>query len=143
MKFYLFFHLNILFSSITEKQRKEVIKKCYWPILRLASKRNIPISIEISGLTLEIIHKLDKKFIISLKNLIQQDIITLIGSGYSQVIGPLTHKKINLQNLKEGKKIYKKFLNTIPNIALVNEQAFSKGLIKVYKDEGFKKIIIK
>ena len=33
-------------------------------------------------------------------------------------------------------------MNTIPNIALVNEQAFSKGLIKVYKDEGFKKIII-
>ena len=73
------------------------------------SFKNIPISIEISGLTLEIIHKLDKKFILSLKNLIHQDIITLIGSGYSQIIGPLTHKKINLQNLKEGKKFIKIF----------------------------------
>jgi hypothetical protein len=142
MKFYLIFHLNIFFSSISEKQRKEVINKCYWPLLMLVSNQKIPISIELTGLTLEIINKLDKKFIKKLKKLIKEGFVTLIGSGYAQIIGPLIQKNINQDNLKVGKKIYKKLLDDNPKIALVNEQAFSKGLIKIYKDAGFEKIII-
>ena len=137
MKFYLIFHLNIFFSSISEKQRKEVINKCYWPLLMLVSNQKIPISIELTGLTLEIINKLDKKFIKKLKKLIKEGFVTLIGSGYAQIIGPLIQKNINQDNLKVGKKIYKKLLDDNPKIALVNEQAFSKGLIKIYKDAGF------
>ena len=92
MKFYLIFHLNIFFSSISEKQRKEVINKCYWPLLMLVSNQKIPISIELTGLTLEIINKLDKKFIKKLKKLIKEGFVTLIGSGYAQIIGPLIQK---------------------------------------------------
>jgi hypothetical protein len=142
MKFYLIFHLNIFFSSISKKQRKEVINKCYWPLLMLVNNHKIPISIELSGLTLEIINKLDKKFIKKLKKLIKEGFVTLIGSGYSQIIGPLIEENINQNNLKIGKQIYKKILNENPTIALVNEQAFSKGLIKIYRKAGFEKIIV-
>ena len=31
-----FFHLNLVFSSIEEERRDEVIARCYWPLLRLA-----------------------------------------------------------------------------------------------------------
>lgn len=142
MNFYIFFHLNIFFSSIKIKQRKEVIKKCYWPILLLAESSKVPIAIEASGITLEIIKSLDVNFINKLKNLIKLKKIIFIGSGYSQIIGPLNLKKINQSNLEEGNKIYEKILKIKPQICLVNEQSFSKGLIKNYLKAGYKKIIM-
>lgn len=142
MNFYIFFHLNIFFSSIKIKQREEVIKKCYWPLLLLAESSKVPIAIEASGITLEIIKFLDVNFINKLKNLIKLKKIIFIGSGYSQIIGPLNLKKINQSNLEEGNKIYEKILKIKPKICLVNEQSFSKGLIKNYLKAGYKKIIM-
>ena len=76
-----------MFSSIEENQRVEVIKKCYWPILILASEYKVPIGIESSGITLEIINELDKSWVDALRNLIHNGLCEFIGSGYSQLIG--------------------------------------------------------
>ena len=48
---YNFFHLNLAYSAIEEEDRALVVEKCYWPLLRLARKRNLPFSIELSGYT--------------------------------------------------------------------------------------------
>ena len=64
---YLFFHLNLFFSSLPENKRKEVIKKCYWPLLNLIDKSDFNIGIEITGWTLKEINKLDQKWIIFFK----------------------------------------------------------------------------
>ena len=64
-----------------------------------------------------------------------------IGSGYSQIIAPSVPYEINNKNLVYGNEIYKKFLNYRPQIALINEQAFSNSLIRIYK-KFFKAIII-
>ena len=90
-----FFHLNLMFSSIEENQRTEVIKKCYWPILNLASEHKIPIGIEATGLTLELINAIDKNWVNELKNLIEKGLCEFIGSGYSQIIGPIVPYEIN------------------------------------------------
>jgi len=50
---YSVFHLNLMYSSIEEEQRREVVEKCYSPLLELAED-GIPIGIELSGKTLEI-----------------------------------------------------------------------------------------
>jgi len=39
------FHLNLSYSSIEEEQRLEVIKRCYWPLLRLVREYNLPRSL--------------------------------------------------------------------------------------------------
>ena len=47
-KLFAFFHLNIMYSAIEESDRLKVIEKCYWPLLNLIKKYNLPFSIELS-----------------------------------------------------------------------------------------------
>ena len=142
MKLFLLFHLNLSFSSIKESQKKDIITKCYWPILKIASRVNIPISIEISASSLKEIEKLDINFINKLKKLIKKKLINIVESGYVQLIGPLNKKDVNIINLKKGRKFYNEILKTNSRIALINEQSFSKGLINLYKQIGYEKIIM-
>ena len=58
-KTYLFFHLNLMFSSIEEIDRKKVIKKTYWPILKLA-KSGFKLGIELTGISSKLLRKLTK-----------------------------------------------------------------------------------
>ncbi len=142
LNLYSFFHLNILFSSIEKDQRKIVIDKCYWPILELIKFHKIPIAIEAPAITLEIINEIDKSWIEQLKKLIHSGECEFIGSGYTQLIGALVPWKINLKNQFIGQSFYKDILNFNPNIALINEQAFSSNLIPIYLDAGYETIIM-
>jgi hypothetical protein len=139
---YIFFHLNLFFSSLPENKRKEVIKKCYWPLLNLIDKYDYNIGIEITGWTLNEIQKLDQKWIIFFKKLLKQKKTYLIGSSYTQAIFPLIPDKVNYFNIKYGKQIYKKILNQVPRIAYVNEQCFSKSVVDLYKSQKYKTLII-
>ena len=140
-KLFAFFHLNIMYSAIEESDRLKVIEKCYWPLLNLIKKYNLPFSIELSGLTLEIINELDPKWIKEFKKLLNDGVCELIGCGYSQIIGPLVPAKLNYENIYLGDVLYKKFLGTKPKISLVNEQAFSQGLIQNYLKNNYHTII--
>ena len=139
---YLFFHLNLFFSSLPENKRKEVIKKCYWPLLNLIYKSDFNIGIEITGWTLNEINKLDQKWIIFFKKLLLQEKTYLIGSSYTQAIFPLMPDKVNTFNIKHGKWIYKKILNQVPKIAYVNEQCFSKSVVDLYKSQKYQTLIM-
>ena len=139
---YSFFHLNILFSSIEKEQRREVIQKCYWPLLNLVKENDIPIAIEAPAITLQIINKYDPYWIKDFKSLLEDGKCEFIGSGYTQLIGPLVPWEINKKNQLIGKEIYKKLLGYEPSISLINEQAFSSNLIPIYLDAGYKSIIM-
>ncbi len=141
MNLYLLFHLNLMYSSIEEYQRNEVIQRCYWPLLGIANE-GIPLGIELTGLTLEIINRLDKEWVREFKSLIESKKIELIGSGYSQIIGPLMPKRLNEKNLEIGLDVYHEILNVRPKIALINEMAYSCGLVDIYKEAGFEAIIM-
>ena len=142
MNFYIFFHLNLNFSSLEKKFFKTVIHNCYHPILSLAEELNISIGLEASGYTLEIIKEKDSEFIKKLNEMISKKKIYFIGSGYSQIISPLIPSVVNQKNLEIGKITYKKILKKYPKVYLVNEQAMSKGLISNYTKFGIKDIII-
>ena len=135
------FHLNLAFSSIEEEQRADVIARCYWPLLELAEQHG-PIGIEATGFTLEEIARLDPEWIARAKKLIADGRIELIGSGYAQIIGPLVPWRVTEANLKIGNTIYRDLLGVVPNLALVNEQAYSVGLVGLYLDASYRAILM-
>jgi hypothetical protein len=136
-----FFHLNLAFSSIEEDRRADVIARCYWPILRLA-ETHPHIGLEVSGYTLEEIARLDPTWIAKARALLAQNQIELIGSGYSQMIGPLVPGRVTAENLRIGNDVYETLLGVRPSVALVNEQAYSAGLIEHYLDAGYSALLM-
>ena len=137
LQLFALYHLNLAFSSIEEEQRGDVIARCYWPLLRLAEKYG-PIGIEASAFTLEEIAGRDPGWIAKARALLSSGRIELIGSGYSQMIGPLVPARVTEANLALGNEIYQRLLGVIPTIALVNEQAYSGGLVGLYLDAGYR-----
>ena len=138
---YIFFHLNLLFSSLKKSDYKEVIKRCYWGIKYLID-RNIQISIEANGKSLEIINNLDPSFIVYLRNEIDRGNIEFVGSGYVQMISPLAPFDINKTNIDIGLRVYKKLLNSDPKFFLINEMAFSSSILDLIERYDFEGIIM-
>ena len=130
-----------MFSSLEVSERETVIKKCYWPLLSLAEK-GYKLGVELTGNTLEIIMSLDPSWIEKFKVLLSEKKLELICSGYSQLIGPLVPSEINDWNQKLGFEVYQNLLGVTPKIALVNEMAFSSGIIEHYINNGYKAIIM-
>lgn len=137
-----FFHLNLAYSAIEESDRERVIQNCYWPLLLLAKDLNLPLGIELSGYTLETIAEIDYEWIGELKSLIQDGPCELIGSGFAQIVGPLVPPEVTIANLKIGNEIYQDLLGVRPSIALLNEQAFSSGLVSLYGKVGYEALIM-
>jgi len=131
----------MMYSAIEEYQRPEVIQKCYWPLLDLAES-GVPLGIELSGLTLEIIQAIDPEWVKSFRNLLSESKIELVGSGYSQIIGPIVPHEVNQWNQSLGVKTYLEILGCQPRIALVNEMAYSASMIPHYIDAGYEAIIM-
>ena len=141
LQLFALFHLNLAFSSIEEDRRGEVISRCYWPLLDLAQAHG-PVGLEITGYTLEEIARRDPEWIGRARALIASGKIELIGSGYAQIIGPLVPARVTEANLRIGNDIYRKLLGVTPSLALINEQAYSAGLVALYLDAGYRAILM-
>lgn len=142
LNLYNFFHLNLAYSAIEEEDRARVIERCYWPLLRLARQRNLPFGIELSGYTLETVASIDPDWVAELASLVNDGPCELIGCGYAQVIGPLVPPEVTAANLRIGHAVYQSLLGVRPKIALLNEQAFSTGLVPLYRAAGYEAIIM-
>ena len=140
LQLYSIFHLNLAYSSIEEEQRPDVIRCCYWPLLRLARKYDLPFGIEATGYTLEAIAAIDPAWVEELRLLTSEGHCEFIGSGYAQIIGPLVPAEVNAANLRLGNVVYENLLGFRPDIALVNEQAYSAGLVQHYINAGYRAI---
>lgn len=141
LRLFALFHLNLAFSSIEEEQRGEVIARCYWPLLRLAEAHG-PIGIEATGFTLEEIEARDPAWTRKARALIAAGKVELIGSGYAQIIAPLVPARVTEENLRIGGEIYERLLGVRPTLALVNEQAYSGGLVGLYLDAGYRALLM-
>jgi hypothetical protein len=137
---YAIFHLNLAYSSIEVEQRRVVIDRCYRPLLALAREHAFVPGIELSGHTLELAAELAPDWVEELRDLLAKGRCELVGSGYSQLIGPLVPAEVNAANQRLGVEEYAARLGTRPAIALVNEQAYSGGLIEHYLDAGYRAI---
>lgn len=139
---YLIFHINLGFSSIEEKNWLSLIDKCYHPLLDFVERTGIPVGVELTGWTLKKIQNIDISWVERLKKLLKDDKCQLIGSGYSQIIGPLVPYKLNEWNQKLGIETYENILGFKPKIILVNEMAFSSSMINLYDKFGYKAFIM-
>jgi hypothetical protein len=66
----------------------------------------------------------------------------LIGSGYSQMIGPLVPARVSRENLKLANAVYDRLLGWRPRVALINEQAYAAGLVPLYLEAGYDAILM-
>nr|WP_241004118.1 hypothetical protein [Magnetospirillum aberrantis] len=139
---YSLFHLNLSFSSIEEDRRKDVVRRCYWPLLRLAELPGVRIAIEASGYTLETIAAIDPSWCGALRRLIDDGRVEFVGSGYVQMIGPLVPPEMTLANLSFGAEVYRTLLGRQPDVALVNEQAYAPGLVPLYRQAGYGALVV-
>lgn len=139
---FLLFHLNLAFSSIPEAQRPLVIERCYTPLLDLADHHGIPIGVELTGWTLERINELAPAWVERLVRLLRAGTCELVGSGYCQIIGPLVPVDVNRWNQRLGIETYQAILGCRPSLALVNEMAFSSGLVPIYAEAGYGGIVM-
>ncbi len=136
------FHLNLAFSSIEEEQRPQVIERCYWPMLRLPDVIGAPIAIEATGYTLEVVDQLDPAWIAELRRLTASGKVEFVGSGYAQIIGPLVPARVNKANLRLGHDVYRRLVGVTPKVALINEQAYSGGLVPLYREAGYDGVLM-
>lgn len=137
-----FFHLNLAYSAIGVEQRPQVVERCYWPMLKLARERRLPFGIEASAWTLETIAEIDPAWLDELRDLVTNGPCEFIGCGYAQVIGPLVPAEVNVANFRIGMQRYEALLGLRPKIALVNEQAYSAGLVPLYREAGYEALIM-
>ena len=127
LSLYNIFHLNLMFSSIEVEDRPLVIKKCYWPLFKLV-KMGIPIGIEATGQTLGLINDLDRDWILTLKSYVNKGQVEFIGSGYSQIIGPLVPAQVNDWN--QNKDTY---INSTENTSTSSINKITNDFIYYYE----------
>ncbi|WP_051409154.1 hypothetical protein [Syntrophorhabdus aromaticivorans] len=137
---YCVFHLNLAYSSVEEELRSDVVKHCYWPLLRLVQELKLPLGIEASGYTLEKARMLDARWIAALKESLSY--AEFVGSGYTQMIGPLCPSEVNRWNQRIGMQTYTKILGLTPTVALINEMAYAASLVDIYREAGYQAIIM-
>ena len=133
---YLLFHLNILFSSIKVEDYGTVVKNCYWPLLEIAAKNSIPINVELSVLTRNIISSIDDSWTKKLFELEKSGLVQVVESGYSQIIGPLVPDEVLKQNL--GMTVG---VGPTPSSFLVNEMVLDQKTLAAYRDINADRII--
>ncbi|WP_262691447.1 hypothetical protein [Kordiimonas aestuarii] len=138
---YTAFHLNLAFSSVEEEDHGAIVKRCYWPLLELA-RAGYPIGIEATSYTLQAIERCDASWISTLGKLIGEGKVELIASGHVQMIAPLVPPEMTEWNLKLGLEGYERMLGVRPTVALINEQAYSPGILPLYKAAGFRAIMM-
>lgn len=136
------FHLNLGYSSLDESQRADVLKACYWPLLRLAERRGAPIGIEATAYTLEQAARIDPAWLEALRRVVVSGPCEFVGSGWAQVIGPLVPASVNAANLRLGNAAYERLLGFRPRLAFVSEQAYAAGLVQHYLDAKYDAIIM-
>jgi len=143
-KLYLYaaFHANLNFSYIAEDLYPQIVRNCYWPLLRLAEELGLPLGMEFSGYTLETINQIDPEFVRELTRVWNAGGCEVIGCGYTQSIMPLMPTKVNQENLKRGNRVYRDLLGRTPTSAFINEQVFSGGLPKLYREAGFDTLMV-
>ncbi len=139
----LLFHLNLSYSSIEVGERGRIVERCYWPILELLHARPwLALCVEASGHTLERIDELDPTWTRALRALVTAGRVEFVGSGDTQLIGPLVPAEVNRWNQRLGVELYRRHLAIAPETALVNELAFSQGVVDAYLDAGYRTLLM-
>ena len=139
---YAVFHGNLNFSYIPKDMYPQILRRCYWPLLRIVERQGIPLGLEFSGHTLQVVNSLDPSFVRRLRELWAEGVCEVVGSGYVQAIMPLMPARVNRENLRLGNEVYEELLGKSPRVAYVNELVYSAGLPRLYRDAGYEALMV-
>ncbi len=139
---YAVFHLNLGYSAIEVDARPKVVERCYWPLLAAVERTGLPVGIELTGFTLEQISIIDPPWLDAFRGLVELGLAELVGSGRSQLIGPLVPAAVIRANLELGQRDYEAHLGLRPRLVLVGEQAYSSSLVDHYAEAGFEGLVM-
>lgn len=135
------FHLNLAYSSIEQEQHADVVARCYHPLLDLV-ERGFPLGIEATAFTLQVAAEADSSWLARLRSLLARGACEFVGAGYAQLIGPLVPPEVNAANLRLGDAACEDLLGVRPALGLVNEQAYSAGLLRHFLDAGYESLFM-
>ncbi|MCZ6597827.1 MAG: glycoside hydrolase family 57 [Planctomycetota bacterium] len=139
----LLFHLNLSYSSVPVEDRGEILRRCYRPMLALLDELPwLVLAVEAGAHTLERARELDPGWLESLRRAIDAGRVELVGSGDTQLIGPLVPADVHRWNQELGVRAYKELLGVRPTTALVNEMAWSQGIVDGYLDAGYETLVM-
>jgi hypothetical protein len=138
---YAVFHGNLNFSYIPKDFYPQILRRCYWPLLRIVEQEQIPLGLEFSAHTLQVVNELDHTFVERLRRLWEEGRCEFVGSGYVQSIMPLIPARVNRENLRQGNAVYHQLLGRCPTLAYVNELVYSAGLPRLYREAGYQAIM--
>jgi len=102
----------------------------------------VPCGVEVNAFSLMKLYELNPAWVAKFRQLVQEGKVELIGSGFVQSIGPLQPAALVKANLVHGSLLYREYLGVVPEIALINEQAYSSGLISIYRNAGYRALIM-
>ena len=136
------FHLNLSFSSIPQEHHEAGVDRCYWPLVDLIERLGVPLALEFPAHTLERIREIDPQLLDTIRRLSQDGNCEILASGFIQNILPLVPVEVNRKNLEIGNDIYRELLGRVPDVAYANEQAFSSGLVPLYREAGYRGLIV-
>ena len=139
---YAVFHANLNFSYIPKDFYPQVLRRSYWPLLRIVEEQQVPLGLEMSGYTLQVVNRLDPMFVQGLRRLWREGACEVIGSGYVQAIMPLIPARVNRENLQLGNAVYEELLGKRPTVAYINELVYSAGLLRLYRDAGYRAVVV-
>lgn len=108
----------------------------------MAEDGQIPIGVELTGWTLDQILQIDASWVAHFKAMLHLGQCELIGSGWTQMIGPLVPPTVNHWNQKIGLEAYERILGLRPRLVLVNEMAYSTSMVNLYSDAGYQGMIM-
>ena len=133
--------MNLMFSALSDKERVVVLDRCMDPLLKLGED-GFTFAIQMSGLSLEYLEKLRPKQLERLKKLLDSSNCEFIGNGYSQMIQPLIPWEVNQKNHELGMQCYEDILGVKPEIATINEMAYSAGSARSFIESDYTGIIM-
>ena len=138
LRLFALFHLNLAFSSIEEEQRGEVIARCYWPLLRLARNarpdRHRSDRLHAGG-NRDARSGMDRRGARPDRTGPHRtDRLRLCADDRAAGSGARDAKKISPSATRSMSACWARR----PVLALVNEQAYSGGLVGLYLDAGYR-----
>lgn len=136
------FHMNLAFSAVDPEARIHVVDRCYTPLLDIIESGKVHLGIEASAWTLQTIQELRPQWLERFRAALKAERFTFIGSGWIQMIGPLVPAQVNRWNQNLGMDAYTQLLGMQPKLALVNEMAFSPGLVNCYLEAGYEALVM-
>lgn len=139
---YSVFHANLKFSSIPEDQYPLIIDRCFWPVVNLLDEfPEVELGFEFPGETLELLQTLQPELVQAVSDRWRSGRCEVLTSGYAQVILPLVPAAVNRRNLELGDAVYERIFGRRPTVAYVNEQTYSKGILDLYAERGYRAIV--